>query len=425
MSPSQVMLELCADSRLAPPPETGGMYLHLNGAGKAEDDPHYGEANTRPPMPEIIPLSHGPGGLDKSLVMGYLDRTPAEALDRRAYVPLLSVQGRLDLPGLAALADDLRLPVQIRAAHLVPGGQPLGLAQDRVVPLDQHGRATSLDRAWMLRVVPAASRSAGVYGDVTAEIAEIWADRPYLSGRLVFGPNGVELGLPPGLVDHSYGPVLAGFGRPLDSADTDAVRRAGSETVVVAGYAELLRLLESPTSGRGIVEVDDEQGVTRIFIGDNGPQGAAVMDPGTGQGVVLAQNRQQIRFTPYVGTLVDLLHELRFGPQGQSSRPIVLPPHATVYGQPTGTVTPGITVLGDGVPASFLDTLVPLVAKVGQPIVVLGKFQADDKPRHELTTQLGSLFEQHLWAGKVPIVINRGMSETSELHGFWTATEPR
>lgn len=409
MTQPRTMLELCADGRLAPPPATGGLYLHLSGTGNLDTDPHFAEVNGRPEMPQITPVSYGPGEFDLGLVLGFLDRTPPEALDLMAHVPLLSVDGKLDARALGARADELRLPVQVRTANLADGGPELPLAQHRLIPLDEQGRVTTLAGSVMVRVVPTDSRTAGVYDGVTADVADVWAGNWYLSGRIAFGPDGsVQLGRPAGLLNSWYGQLLAGFGRPLDDADVQA---AGAERVVVAGYADLLRRLGPlPVDSQRLVELDRADGRTDVFLAHQGSDRVPeFLDLGAGTAAVFPADPRELRLTDLAGTmpLGDRLDALRLGVRAEPSWPLVLPKVAGHDGE--------VFVVGDDAPPAVLKTL---AGKIGQPVVFLGRFGGDERANASRLTALGSLLEQLGWREAVPVVVTTVRLDAAKTEGL-------
>lgn len=404
------LAELCGDRRTVPS-LTHGIHLHTGDTAALDDDPHLHEANTRPELPQIIPLSFGPGAQGSQLAEGFLRRHPPESLDLMGLVPLGTLDGQLDLAALAARADRHRLFVQVPVGQLARGGERVPLARHRVVPLDANGRTTTAGAAAMVRVVPAAGRSAGVYDTVDADTAALWADRPYLWGRIVFGPDGVELGWPSGLVNHWYGPALARFGRPLTGADVDAAGTAAD----LAGYVDLLRRMESaPPDSQALVQADDA-----VFLAHRGRYGVAVLDPGTGRAAAFPTDPGRLRYVPLPDTMsLDDRVDALSGPRTEPSWPIVWPADTEQYG-PEGAAGQ-VVVLGpaDAEPAAVRDRL---AVPVGQPVILLGADHAGAAPDAGRVGQLGTLLEQYGWRGQVPVVVTRagvrpGDPATAALH---------
>ncbi|GAA4215755.1 hypothetical protein [Actinocatenispora rupis] len=398
------LAELCGDRRTVPA-LTNGVHLHTGDTTRLDDDPYLREVHNRPPLPQITPLSFGPGAQGSQLAEGFLRRHPVESLDLMALVPLRTLDGAMDLAALGDRADRHRLPAQVPVEQLGPDGADVPLAQHRVVPLDADGRTTTPDRAAMVRVVPRSSRAAGAYEGVGPEVAALWAARPYMWGHVVFGPDAVNLGWPAGLATFWFGPAMSRFGRPLTRADVDAADGTGTD---ITGYVELLYRVESaPPGSQGLVEADDH-----VFLAHRGDNGVAFLDPGTGRAAAFPLDPDRLRLTPLPDTMslderFDALNLARFGPRTEPSWPIVWPPTAERY-QPENAAEP-VVVLGpvDREPPTVRDRVAGAAAATGQPVILLGTDSAGAPPAGDRIDQLGSLLEQYGWRGRVPVVVTR------------------
>ncbi|MEV6598536.1 hypothetical protein AB0M36_16910 [Actinoplanes sp. NPDC051346] len=418
---------LCADSRIWVDPD--GILLHT-GDKKSVAEPEPPAAAKRPRMPRITPLTYEPGPLAGPLTEGFLERQPPVALDLMGHVPLPSQDAPLGAFALGAAADHLGIFVQVPKADLAPThpGPALPLAEHRLVPLDRSGQITTLHQASAVRVVPRSSRAAGAYGDVSAEVATLFLKQPYLlSGRIVFGPDGVELGLPAGLVNQWHGGALTGFGRPLDNEDL----QGAGPPVALAGYVDLLHRMESsPPNSQGLVTVDRGAGQPpQVFLAHRGDYGVSFLDPGSGKAAIFPEDPVQVRFSPLPDAMplevrLDQLTNTRVGAKPEPSWQIRLPADTQFY-KPAGSGSDlPIVVVGriDDEPSSVMDPLVASVSKLGQPIVVLGADRSGAPPNAERVAKLGSLLEQYGWRGKVPLVVTRARLNpkdpaTIALHG--------
>ncbi|MFI0796272.1 hypothetical protein ACH4OY_26840 [Micromonospora rubida] len=409
--------ELCADGRIVPL-RSGGMYLHLGTKGKIDSDPFLQELDSRPRMPQIVPLSFGPDGLSSPLVTNYLGRLPTLTLDQMMYVPPKgSLQESPDEVELAKWADGLGIPVQVPVGQLTPGRTLPSGRQHRVLPLDSAGRITSVGEAHSIRVLPKLSRAVGVHANPGHEVARMAAGRPYLSGRIVFGPDGVELGVPAGLVEAWFGDTVTRLGRPLDEKDVAAaLADKTASTVQVDGYVELMRRLEAlPPQSQALVGVADGAD-SAVHLAQRDLPGVSFLDPGAARAASFPNDPTRIELTVLPDTMaladrLDVLDAARYAAEPPASWPIRWPDGAAVAVDDTRPDR-DVVVIGSAETEqeSLLNTVYGAIGKLDQPVIVL----AVEHTRTPLTpariAAVRTLLEQYGWRNRVPVVVTRGQT---------------
>ncbi|MGC4806707.1 hypothetical protein [Micromonospora sp. DT233] len=414
------MSELCADSRTVPL-RSGGMHLHLGPRDQIHADTVLVEVDGRPRIPQITPLSFVPEGVGHQLTSNFVGRQGPDALDRMMYVPPTSSLGRLPDPAeLARWADTLGLPVQLSAAQVAPGPTPPS-GQHRVVPLDDAGRVTTHDRAHSIRVLPRTSLAAGAHANPVPEVAQLMAGRPYLSGRIVFGPDGAELGVPAGLVKSWFGDTLARVGRPLEQADVAAARSEGVASIVqVDGYVDLMRRVEGlPPESQALVTVAD--GVdSAVYLAHRDGAGVSFLDPGSAGAATFPGDPTRIELTVLPDTMrlgdrLDVLDAARYAAEPPATWPIRWPDEAAVTGGGTRPDREVVVVGTKESEKSLLDTAHAAIDKLDQPVIVLGVDTNWASPSPERVAAVRTLLEQYGWRNKVPVVVTRGRADAELL----------
>jgi hypothetical protein len=411
--------ELCADGRTVPVP-AGGMYLHA-GAQKAQglqglqDDPYLKEAHDRPPMPGMTPLSYGPGDLASALTARFLDRLPLAALHPMVNIPLPSLYPALDLAGLGELTEN-GLSAEIPTADLIEmrPGRELPLAQHRVTWRDENRNTTTRRNAVTVQVASLHDRSAGVFDDLDDETAALADQLPYLSGRIVYGPDSVNLGRAGGLVKREFGALLAPFGRWRDNGG--AARAAGATTITLDGYADLMHRMEwAPLNSQGLVQVEDESGAVEVFLAHRDGKGVAFLDFGAAGAARFPREPGPVRFTGLPGamSLADRITALRDAGTAEVREPlpVKLPAGAEIYTPASGgSPAHPVVVLGgvDTETTATLEKLSGFARQLGRPVVVVGADGAR-KVMAEHFLPLQSLIVQFGWNGVVPIAYTKAM----------------
>ncbi|MFG1608836.1 hypothetical protein [Actinoplanes sp. NPDC049265] len=417
------MHELCADSRTIP--WLDGTHLNTDSKVGVTADQYIDGVQADRPMPHIATLIYRQEMAGSSLTTGFQNRIPAEVRDKMGVRP--TAPEGLDIVALAGLADTVRHFVQVPKGRLTPPpADQLPDAHDRVSPLDEKGLTTTWDQASWIRVHPADSATGHAWSDVPEAVAHMMkqslAGRPYLGGRIVIGPHGVQLGLPAGLVNAWYGDLASSFGRHLNNDDIAAARAAVESrglgpmrASVVPGFVELERLLEqSPDGTQALVKVDDGDDRPYVFLADKSDSKVTFLDLGPGPSAAvypLSHSSIEVNIYPDRMSLPDRIESMRDAGRvtTEPSGPILWPEGSGYY-RPEGTKGPGVVVIGpiEHEPAVFLDGLAKNAAELAQPIFVLGAGRdGRDVPPESRVQQMRSLLSQFGWNDKVPVVVTR------------------
>ncbi|MFI5838868.1 hypothetical protein ACIA8K_04020 [Catenuloplanes sp. NPDC051500] len=416
---------ICIDHVL---PTHTGAFVHTEPISTRNGDPRVRQLASLPGRDGHVYLSFGseidvamtmpaesPGaGRGKAVLYQFLRQTPPEVTDRAVLRPL-SPAG-MTLGEIAARADAAGLPVEIRRSDLAeprPGETPVAAA--RLLGFTATMELTTIADADVLWVAPLRHWAPGAYTGADPEVLDTVLSVPYPVARMVFdGDNGVQLGLPPALVQHLYGAPLAALGRQLGAADlpdTPAQR--------IGGYGDLLAALAQPGS-RGFVQVETAAGISSVFLAMHGESGLAFLDPATGSAASFppVPVRIGLHQVEGAGDLAGWLSEIG----GRQVAPVA--PVATrtinrssrMHAVPIGDGTRALDVIGGpgALKGPLLAEITTAAAEVEAPVVLIATDRPGAAPTQRQLYDLEWTLLQHQRnvqaGGAAPIVVIRGDS---------------
>ena len=432
--------ELCADGIAL---DGDGAFL-LGTRLVSPDELALAAAEPRPANPGLttfVPLR--PPVLDWPHLLNYLSMQPAASLDKAVFFLPPSVVGVRSLSGLGRDADKLGLPVQFPAGQLA-GEPPAALesAAHRVLYLDKTGNPVDAADAETVQVLPLQRQGSDAYDDVAAGPVRL-AEAQRLN-RIVHTPDGVQLGVAPGLVNRMLealrtGPA-SGPAEPVVSPDElgdVAFAAAGATAIDTAhGYVDLLRGVRDLPAGRQALVVVDGAAATAVHVVTKDPATGSLMDVevGTAAAGPLPAQPDRIRFAEipaglsFAEALAHLREEL-YGIGAASSWAAGTQGGLDLLQWLAGDGTPHtVEVLGPtaGLPAvglvprervgagGFQQDLMDLAELSGRSIVVLGAARPGNPVPAGLLPKLEHRAGVRLLDGDVPLVVTTG-AVTAEL----------
>ncbi|MGW0502451.1 hypothetical protein [Micromonospora sp. NPDC003241] len=400
------MAELCADGRTVFLP--GGAMAVGTDAMPTADDPFVrrADAAARFSGPVATPLFPQ---ADSDLLRRMLDRQSAEQLDLMP-VHWPDSAGPASLPALAQWADDLRLSAQVLRTQLdgaTGGAVPFG--PHRVVDLDAEGRITAAGTGVTVRVVPSDHRAPRPWAEAPADVLEILSGKPYLSGRIVFSVDGVEVGLPAALTNHRYLAVLRTHGLRFATGD-DALAATGAERIdEPTGYVDLAYRMDQAGAGaHAVVVVDGPDGESIYLAVNDEARNLSLLGP-DGSVLLPATESGRIRLALYPGepmSVEDRLIQLGAAPAGSPAAASTGPswaettrnevtPYTWQAADGTGRVLEIIGPVG-AVSTHDLGILAEAAETLDQPIIVLATDRPGRRPAPEQVALLNRRLFVHL-----------------------------
>ncbi|QOC93873.1 hypothetical protein [Micromonospora craniellae] len=398
------MAELCADGRTVFLP--GGAMAVGTDAMPTADDPFVrrADAAARFSGPVATPLFPQ---ADSDLLRRMLDRQSAEQLDLMP-VHWPDSAGPASLPGLTQWADDLRLSTQVLRTQLdgaTGGAVPFG--PHRVVDLDAEGRITAAGTGVTVRVVPSDHRASKPWAEAPAEVLDILSGKPYLSGRIVFSADGVEVGLPAELTNHRYRAALRTHGLRFGGSGDDALAATGAERVdEPTGYVDLAYRMDQAGAGaHAVVVVDGPDGESIHLAVNDEARNLSLLGP-DGSALLPAAESGRIRLALYPGEPVSVEERLiqiaaastgssaavSTGPSWADTTRNEVALHTWQAADGTGRV---MEIIGPAAAVSTHDlgVLAEAAEYLDQPIIVL----ATDRPGRRPTPEQVSLLNRRLF----------------------------
>ncbi|GAB7052440.1 hypothetical protein [Catenuloplanes indicus] len=403
---------ICIDHML---PTATGAHLHTESISTRNRDTRLRTMTNLPAMDRFAYLTLGreiSDALGDSTALGadraravlrqFLAGIPIETADR--YVVRLDPEG-LSLADVVTRADRLGLPIEVPRAGL-RAGPPVD--PHRLLGVDGGMRPAPVDGAEFVRVMPSRHRAADAYADVPPEMRELALAKPYPWARMIFGDDGVRLGLPAPLARHAYAETLRRLPRPLRPADA-----TGAPARDLAGYGDLLAALATPGT-RAFVTVTAPSGDTLTVLALHDAHGVSVLDPGTGDAALLPAAPERITLTPVEGSpdLATWLDEIRAAGPAMAARPISRTP--TVHALPIGDTGRSVDVIGAPGTLSerFRSEIAAAAEGVAAPVVVVARDRKLRGPSAGQLANLEWLLFQHrqnqLAGGDAPIVVIHG-----------------
>ncbi|MFF0718727.1 hypothetical protein [Micromonospora sp. NPDC003816] len=402
------MAELCADGRTVFLP--GGAMAVVTDEIPTADDPflQWAAAAARVSGPLATPLFPQE---DSELLRRMLARQSAEDLDLTP-VHWPESAGPVTLPALAEWADDLRLPAQVLRAQLDGDGttdEPVPYGPHRVVDLDAEGRITAPGAGVTVRLAPMAHREPSPWADVPAGPLEMLSGKPYLSGRIVFSADGVEVGLPAALTNHRYRAALRTHGLRFTSGD-DALAATGAERVdEPTGYVDLAYRMEQAGAGaHAVVVVDGPDGESIHLAVNDGARNLSLLGP-DGSVLLPATESGRIRLALYPGEPVSVEERLiqiaaastgssaavSTGPSWAETTRNEVALHTWQAADGTGRV---MEIIGPAAAVSTHDlgVLAEAAEYLDQPIIVLATERPGRRPAPEQVSLLNRRLFVHL-----------------------------
>jgi hypothetical protein len=329
------------------------------------------------------------------------------------------------------------MPVQFPAGQLTaeaPGA--LENAADRVSYLDREGHPVAAADAAFVQVEPLNRRGSDAYADVGAGRVALTAAQRL--NRLVHTPDGVQLGLAPGLVERMLlelpGIPAGRTAEPAVAADQLgdlAFAAAGVTGIRTAdGYAGLRTgVRDLPPGGHAVIVVDHGDATT-VFQVTKDPQtdGLMLVDAGTAAPGLLPSVADRVRYGEVPGELsfADLL--TRLGTELYGASPALTWASATkdglqllqwlgddgaehtveVIGSAQGLPAVGRTAQERVDEGRFQDGVMDLAESTGRSLVVLGVARAGEPVPLTLLNDLARRVGVHALDGDVPLVVTNG-----------------
>ncbi|WP_431728662.1 hypothetical protein [Verrucosispora sp. TAA-831] len=403
------MAELCADGRTVFLP--GGAMAVVTDEIPTADDPflQWAAAAARLSGPLATPLFPQE---DSELLRRMLARQSAEDLDLTP-VHWPESAGPVNLPALAKWADDLRLPAQVLRTQLHGDGttdEPVPYGPHRVVDLDAEGRITAPGTGVTVRLAPMSHREPSPWADVPAEALEMLSGKPYLSGRIVFSADGVEVGLPAALTNHRYRAALRAHGLRFGGSGDDALAATGAERVdEPTGYVDLAYRMDQAGAGaHAVVVVDGPDGESIHLAVNDEARSLSLLGP-DGSVLLPATESGRIRLARYPGepmSVEERLIQIAAASTGSSAAVSIGPSWAETT---RNEVTPYTWQAADGTgrvleiigPAAAVSTphlgvLAEAAEYLDQPIIVLATERPGRKPSPEQVSLLNRRLFVHL-----------------------------
>ncbi|MDP9796186.1 hypothetical protein J2S43_004698 [Catenuloplanes nepalensis] len=403
---------ICIDHML---PTATGAHLHTESISTRNRDPRLRATTGLPAMKQYAYLTFGKeitdalaGGTHPGVARAqgvlhqFLRGVPPESADR--YVVRLAPDG-LTLADVARRADLIGLPVEVPRAGLA-AGPPIG--PHRVIGVDGGMRVVPAAGAEFLRVLPDRHRAADAYANVPPEVLDLALRTPYPRARLVFGDDGVRLGLPAPLARHAYAETLRRLSRPLRPADT-----GGTPSRDIAGYGDLLAAVAEPGT-RAFVTVRAPSGAELTVLALHDAHGVSFLDPGTADAALLPAAPSRITFTPVAGEqdLATWLDEIRAARPAAAARPVNRTP--AVHALPIGATGRSVDVIGS--PGALTDRfraeITAAAEGVDAPVLVVATDRQSRGPSEGQLANLEWMLFQHRRnqqaGGDPPIVVIHG-----------------
>ncbi len=346
-----------------------------------------------PGMMTLVPLKSGM--VDSERLRLYLDRYPAESLDRSVFVAPPELVGDRSLAQLGEWADRLGMPVRfpVRALDTTVAGD-LPLAQHRVLDLDAAGTQVTPGTGEWVQVLPAATRAA---------VAEALLNG---SQRLVLTSEGAQLGMPPDQVRRLLNDALSGHRTITAPLRKDVIAAVGTTPSEADGYVHLSYVLRDLAPGGQVLVVAADRPflVTRHKDSEN----LAVIDVAAAEPGLLPLQPGTILYADLpAGFDLAGLRETLYGVQAQEPE--------LFQWRTAGGDTYAIEVIGpDTGVRQHLPVLAQLAQDLAQPMIVAGV----QRPGAAVTGQVRATLDERLevfgWSGEVPLVVTLGDVATLE-----------